>query len=60
MYNISVFSTTRIIPIETNFECTQWTYDSFRETTVYRLAAIYSVLYEVRMMQAFSTEKFTS
>ena len=37
MLNISLFST--IIPIETNFACTQWTYDSFIDTTVYKISS---------------------
>ena len=35
VHNISLFST--IIPIETNFACTQWTYNSFGDTTVYEI-----------------------
>ena len=36
MHNPSLFLT--IIPIEINFTCTQWTYDSFRDTTVYEIS----------------------
>ena len=36
MHKISLFST--IIPIETNFAHTQWTNDSFTDTTVYEIS----------------------